>query len=352
MSYHRTRMQPTLEKIEVASHDELGSLGVAHLKRLWSRYMANRLAAAPPDEGKNEWAADNTVICGLGLNLHETMRYIYSAGPTFEQFEAWILERNGGSIDRRKVERINAALGGRSEAASDSGPASGDLPLTPEDMAFWQENGYVVLHNAVPPEGCAAAVEAICEFLRMDLKDPNTWYNGPQGHSIWVPLLRHPAIEANRGSERIRRAFEQIWGRTDLWMTIDQCGMNPPERPGWQFPGPHMHWDVSLELPIPFGVQGLLYLTDTEAEQGAFTCVPGFHRRIENWLKSLPEGINPRELDLAALGAVPIAGRAGDLIIWQNALPHGSRPNRTDRPRFVQYMAMRSSDFETNPNWR
>ena len=219
-------------------------------------------------------------------------------------------------------------------------------------MAFWEENGYVVVHDAAPPEGCRAAVQAICEFLRMDLNDSNTWYNGPQGHSIWVPLLRHPAIEANRNSVRVRRAFEQIWGRTDLWMTIDQCGMNPPERPGWRFPGPNLHWDVSLELPIPFGVQGLLYLTDTEAEQGAFTCVPGFHRKIESWLKSLPEGINPRELDLTALGAVPIAGRAGDLIIWHNTLPHGSRPNRTARPRFVQYMAMRPSDFETNPVWR
>lgn len=342
----------TAEKIETASDGELGSLGVAHVKRMWSRYMAHRLAAAPPEEGKNEWAADNTVICGLGLNLHETMRFIYSTGPTFEQFERWILERNGGSISQDRIERINSALGHGRSAPREGAPAAGELALTPKDMAFWQENGYVVVHDAVPAESCAAAVEAICQFLRMDLDDPNTWYNGPQGHSIWVPLLRHPAIEANRNSPRVHRAFQQIYGRTDLWMTVDQCGMNPPERPGWQFPGPNLHWDVSLELPIPFGVQGLLYLTDTEAEQGAFTCVPGFHLKVESWLKSLPEGINPRELDLPSLGEVPIAGRAGDLIIWQNALPHGSRPNRTARPRFVQYMAMRPTDFETNPKWR
>jgi len=343
-------MSSTGEQIEIASDEELGSLGVAHLKRLWSRYMANRFAAAPPD-GSNEWAADNTVICGLGLNLHETMHYLYGAAPSFEGFERWILERNGGSIDPGRIERINAALSGSAVEASAGEAAPADA-LSPEDLAFWQANGYVVLHDAASAAGCAAAVEAICEFLRMDLNDPNTWYNGPQGHSIWVPLLRHPAIEANRNSPRIRRAFEQIWGRADLWMTVDQCGMNPPERPGWQFPGPHMHWDTSLELPIPFGVQGLLYLTDTVAEQGAFTCVPGFHLRIENWLKSLPEGANPRERNLAALGEVPIAGKAGDLIIWHQALPHGSRPNRTARPRFVQYMAMRPSDFETNPNWR
>src|ERR1700685_2022078 len=100
-------MNPALQEIEIASNDELGSLGLVHLKRLWSRYMANRLAAAPPNDGNNDWAADNTVISALGLNLHETMRYLYAVGPSFEQFEQWILERNGGSIDQGKIERIN-----------------------------------------------------------------------------------------------------------------------------------------------------------------------------------------------------------------------------------------------------
>jgi Phytanoyl-CoA dioxygenase (PhyH) len=338
-------MSQTAEQIKIASSEEPGSLGVAHLKRLWSRYMAGRLEAAPEGDGR-DWAADNTVISGLGLNLHETMRYLYATGPSFEQFEHWILERNGGSIDAARIERINSALRGE----ADTRPIEG--PLTPQDLAFWEENGYVVVHDAAPPEGCAAAVQAICEFLGMDLNNPATWYNGPQGHSIWVPLLRHPAIEANRNSPPVRAAFEQIWKRKDLWMTVDQCGMNPPERPGWRFPGPHLHWDTSLELPIPFGVQALLYLTDTVPEQGAFTCVPGFHHKIENWLKSLPPVLNPRELDLAALGATPIAGRAGDLIIWHQALPHGSQPNQASVPRFVQYLTMRPADFETNPNWR
>src|ERR1700761_7992164 len=106
LSYDRTRMSTTAEKIEIASDSDLGSLGVAHLKRFWSRYMAHRRAAAPPDEGNNEWAADNTIICGLGLNLHETMRFIYSKGPSFEQFEQWIVGLNGGSIDPEAIGRI------------------------------------------------------------------------------------------------------------------------------------------------------------------------------------------------------------------------------------------------------
>lgn len=342
-------MSSTAQQTSLASRDEVGSLGVLQLKRLWARYMLQRNGAPPPGSAQEEWAADNTVICGLGLGLHETMRHLYATGPSFEQFEHWILERNGGSIDPARIERINSALKGT--AASQSSAAAEDS-LTAEDLRFWEENGYAVVHNAATAENCAAAVEAICEFLRMDLANPDTWYNGPQGHSIWVPLWRHPAIDANRNSPRLRRAFEQIWRRTDLWMTVDQSGMNPPQRPGWRFPGPFLHWDVSLALPIPFGTQALLYLTDTEAEQGAFTCVPGFHRRIESWLHSLPEGVNPRQENLDALGPKAIAGKAGDLIVWHQALPHGSRPNNLSKPRFVQYLNMRPADFQQNPEWR
>jgi Phytanoyl-CoA dioxygenase (PhyH) len=337
-----------LEQIPIASSEDTGSLGVFHLKRLWSRCMVQRTGAPPPEGAEREWAADSTVICGLGLGLHEALRYLYATGPSFEQFEHWILERNGGPIDPARIDRINAALSGRSVAVNDGDPDA----LTAEDLQFWEENGYVVVHDAASPEGCAAAVQAICEFLRMDLNDQDTWYNGPQGHSIWVPLWRHPAIEANRQAPRLRRAFEQVWGRRDLWMTVDQSGMNPPQRPGWRFPGPHLHWDVSLALPIPFGTQGLLYLTDTETEQGAFTCVPGFHKSIESWLQSLPDGTNPRYENLDALGAKAIDAKAGDLIIWHQALPHGSRPNNTNKPRFVQYVNMRPADFQQNPEWR
>jgi hypothetical protein len=36
--------------------------------------------------------------------------------------------------------------------------------------------------------------------------------------------------------------------------------------------------------PIAFGVQGVLYLVDTPEDEGAFYCVPGFHRKIGPWL--------------------------------------------------------------------
>jgi ectoine hydroxylase-related dioxygenase (phytanoyl-CoA dioxygenase family) len=79
--------------------------------------------------------------------------------------------------------------------------------------------------------------------------------------------------------------------------------------------------------------------------------VPGFHRRLTDWLSGLPPDADPRTQDLRSL-ATPIAGRAGDLIIWRHELPHGSSPNRAERPRIVQYMTMRPSNWEQNPVWK
>jgi ectoine hydroxylase-related dioxygenase (phytanoyl-CoA dioxygenase family) len=90
---------------------------------------------------------------------------------------------------------------------------------------------------------------------------------------------------------------------------------------------------------------------DTAEDQGAFTLVPGFHNRIENWLNNLAPGTNPREQDLYALGAKPIAANAGDFIIWHQALPHGSSPNTALLPRFVQYINYEPLDMQESGEW-
>ena len=295
----------------------------------------------------NDWSTDNTLLAGLRVGLRETYDYILNSKPTFAEFEQWIIAKNGGSIDAKRLEKLRVALANEGQPADpDAEPA-----LSAADLEFWDDQGYVILHDAVPPENCRAAVQAICEFLSVRLDQPDTWYKGPQGHSIWIPLLHHPALWANRDSLRIHRAFAQLWNREDVWVNVDQAGFNPPEKPGWKFPGPHLHWDVSLAQPIPFGVQGILYLADVAADQGAFTCVPGFHRKIDSWLESLPAGADPRAQAVPD-AAVPIAGRAGDLVIWNHALPHGSSPNRAALPRIVQYLVCRPSQWGYNPVWR
>jgi Phytanoyl-CoA dioxygenase (PhyH) len=212
--------------------------------------------------------------------------------------------------------------------------------LSAEDRAFWDEHGYVVVRDAVPPENCAEAARAVWEFLEMDPDNPVSWYPDPPRRTIMVEIYQHQALWDNRQFPRVHQAFAEIWATERLWVSFDRASMNPPERPDWPFPGPHLHWDMKLEMPVTLKVQGVLYLTDTPAEQGAFTCIPGFQRKLEGWLASLPPGAEARKVIRESSDAQPIGGKAGDLVIWHSALPHGSRPNTAQRPRLAQYITM------------
>jgi phytanoyl-CoA dioxygenase PhyH len=324
-------------------------LGIPYLEDLWLRLTRRRV------NSRKNWLLDKIVLEGLGLPLEESRQYLAHTQPTLCEFEKWILERNDGRIEPLRIERLKATI--------ERAPYSRELQsalrtieaaepvLSADDLLFWEENGYVILHDAISREACRATELAVWDALQMNPHEPETWYQ-VSTHGIMRQFFHHPALRANRRSERIHKAFAQIWGTADLWMTVDRVSFNPPERDDWKFPGPGLHWDTTLAPPVPFAVSGMIYLTDTESEQGAFTCVPGFHRHIDDWLQSLPAGTDPRCEDLESLGAVPISGRAGDLIIWHKALPHGSRPNRTTRPRIVQYLSMHPAKHDPIPEWK
>ncbi len=324
------------------------TLAIPHLRTFWERTMERRAGARGAGERAATWIADTTLLRALGVGLHETLAYLYGEAPDYGAFERWVLAHNGGAIDDARIAAINAAVNGGESPLAD--PAGAPV-LSDDDLAFFDANGYVIVHDAVPEASRRAAEDAIWSFLEMDRDDPESWYGRPQGHTIWVPLLHHEAVWANRRAPRIRGAFEQLWKRGDLFPSVDQCGFNPPERPNWPFPGPRLHFDCNLTRPVTFGLQGILYLTDTAANQGAFTCVPGFHRTIDDWLASFGPDEDPRTFDLYALDPEPIAGRAGDLVIWHQALPHGASPNSADRPRIVQYITYAPTTWEEHDAW-
>jgi hypothetical protein len=317
----------------IAASTETGKLQIMHLKRYWSRTLLIRENKLGSNSFQHEFQLDKTLLYTLGLGLEQTVKYVYQTVPTFDEFEDWIIE-TAGRPGSENIERFNKVF-----ATDVDNQRVIPQILTATELDFWDRNGYVILKNAVPKHDCEQAIEAICRFIGIDRYDPETWYKPHPGRQgIMVQLFQDPILEKNRQSAKIRMAYEQLWNRTDIWVSSDRVGFNPPETENWKFPGPRLHWDVSLQLPIPFGLQGILYLADTDANQGALSLVPGFQHRIEAWINSLPPDTDPRRQDLDALGSIPVVASAGDMIIWHQALPHGSSPNTSLKPRFVQYI--------------
>lgn len=340
-----------MNMITLADQLETGKTNIYFLKRFWSKQIMRRNGQLAVDALLEEWKMDTALMDALGLGIEQTIVFLFQQNPGFNAFEDWVLQINQGYISQERINRFNSLFTATPKTLEPLPPM--DPVLSKEDWLFWEEHGYIIIPNAITPEQCTATESLIWEHMGMDKNDPSTWYQEHKDRQgIMLQLFQHPVLEANRHSPRIRKAYEELWGHTNLWVNTDRVGFNPPETSKWHFPGPHLHWDVSLSLPIPFGLQGILYVTDTEAEQGAFTLVPGFQHRIENWIHSLPPGLDPRYEDLHALGSTPLAGKAGDFIIWHHALPHGSRPNRTTKPRLVQYINWQPVEREVREGWR
>lgn len=347
-----TPTSTTTAAITLAPATEVGALRVPYLKRCWSRWMAARKGHLS-DGAQAEAHRTQIVLSALGVGLEQTMRYVLREAPDFEALEAWIA-RMAGAPEPATVARIQALVDGSPPPAAvrqlHAQVDAMDPVLDAADLAHWDAHGYVIVRQAVPAADSAAAAQVIWEAVRARPEDPDSWYDHAPSNTM-VQLFQHPAFDANRRSPRIHKAFAQLWGTADLWCSTDRCGFNPPERRGHPYGGQGMHWDVSLHQPIPFATQGILYLTDTPPEQGALTLVPGFHRRVGDWLAALPPGADPRMQDLRPLGPVPIGAQAGDLIIWHQALPHGPSPNRGTQPRMVQYINLTPGHVPCHDVW-
>lgn len=277
------------------------------------------------------WSEEVQFLYQSGISIEVAITYLYTEKPTLEQFTDWILQQ------AKSVENYI-------ENTEDV--------LSKEDLAFWHQNGYIVLKSAITKEACENTRNAIWEFLGKSIADEQSWYTQhPEQSGMMVNFSNHHTLKANRNSFRIQKAFEQLYQSKAIYKSIDKVSFNPPISKNYSFMGSDLHWDVSLQLPIPYRLQGLIYLSDCKENEGCFHCVPEFHNQIEEWMKSVPENVNPREFALQTLQPIPIVGEAGDMIIWHQALPHCATANYGSTPRMVQYLTYFPNEYQESEVW-
>lgn len=334
-----------VEKEGKKAENKSGKIGIYYLEEIWNYLRGFRNSDG--DKGEIEWKYINAVFNALGVGMEPTIQYLLHSNESFEDFENW-LHRNG-QISNLMIAHFNELM--ENENGNDC--VAEDKVLSQSELNHFDEAGYVIIKNAVSKIDCERTTDFIFDQIEADKTNPKTWYKKhPLKKGIMVQLFSSPSLDKNRFSNKIKGAYQQLWKRNDLMVSMDRVSFNPPENESYQFPGPNLHWDVSLKRPIPFGLQGLLYLADTEENQGAFTLIPGFHKIIDGWLDKLNEGENPREINLMnQFQTKAIAAKAGDFIIWNQCLPHGSSPNRSLKPRVVQYINYQPINLEIQKEW-
>lgn len=300
------------------------------LENLWTRTV--NPAQISTTEETPSWNEEIKTLYQLGIGMEDTLQFLYFEKPDLATFKNWIAARKRNQDTDHDIFTDNV--------------------LSEEDLEFWNKNGYIVIKDAVSKEDCEATQQAIWDFLEMDPDTKESWYKRHEDQKgLMLNFSDHETLNKNRLSPKIKKAYEQLYNTKDIYKTIDKVSFNPPETAEFTFLGSALHWDTSLKQPITFGLQGLLYLTDCGANDGAFHCVAGFHNKINHWLDHLKPNENPRDKAIETLQADPILGNARDFIIWDNRLPHCATPNKGKSPRMVQYLTYLPNDYKMSEEW-
>lgn len=216
--------------------------------------------------------------------------------------------------------------------------------LTPADHAFFKEHGYVLVKGVITPEACQRVVDDIFKFLTFDPNNREDWYRPPlRPKSTVIELYHAQSMWDNRQNPRLYQAFAELLGEEKLHVSLDRVSFKPPcspAHPEYDDAG-FLHLDVDPKHPPKWHqVQGVLYLTRTETNQGGFHCIPGFARKIREWINAPADKRPPEPPSFKGIESSPIVGDTGDLVIWDGFTPHGAGRNTSDRPRLAQYITM------------
>ncbi len=229
-------------QLALCSSTEVGPLGIHYLKRLWSKRLLKMQGQLTHEALAEDWQFDGLVMDGLGLGLYPAIDYLYSNCPTYEEFEAWILQQNGGHIEQTTIDRINTAL-----HRAMTGEVTAEVPtevsevqkpiLSADDLAFWEEHGYVVISNAVSQENCIATEKAIWEFLEMDPEEPNTWYEIRSLRALWSPSIASRAGGKSPVTAHLASICPALWDESAP-MQHGSCGAESARAPRLDIPRP------------------------------------------------------------------------------------------------------------------
>jgi Phytanoyl-CoA dioxygenase (PhyH) len=156
----------------------------------------------------------------------------------------------------------------------------------------------------------------------------------------WAASL-HPGLDRFRQSPRLLETAMALLGPDLRQITNQMHYKNPGDGVSFQF-----HQDCTFRKPDTAYrnldrsfLQIAIAVDPSTKENGCLQFVPGSHREAKALLEGGYEGWDANNRNLAVLDRFPepVNGLMdpGDLIVWSPYTIHGSRPNRSAKPRRV-----------------
>lgn len=276
------------------------------------------------------------------LNNRDLYQFIFAECKDEAHLNDWLKERVGEESYRAAVKQFLEI-----ENTSDISDAEyGYQLLTTEQLASWKENGYLVLSQFVDETLCNDVRQVICNELRIDPTDRSTWCpTDPRWQGVMLFSVQDEAVERIRRNNRVRFVFEDLYRSKALLSLNTPLGYMPPISTGYPFMASPLHWDIDVDLGARDHVQGMVYLEDVEEDGGAFSLIPGMHKKYESLMKDYSTMEDALSWLRSQNLEKKIAGKKGDLILWMETMPHAATPNQSEQSRFVQYVTFERADL-------
>ncbi len=228
--------------------------------------------------------------------------------------------------------------------------------LSPQQIAFYHENGYLTVENVLQPDELAALQRVTDEFVErsrsitahdaiFDL-EPNHSAEKPRLRRIKSPILHHEVYDQTLRNPAILDIVEQLIG-VGVRSNGNKLNMKEPDHGSavewhqdWAF-YPHTNDDL-----LAVGVA----IDDMTEENGCMLMVPGSHRA--DLYSHHENGVfvgAVSESDFQPETVAKCLVKAGGITIHHARTLHASTPNHSSKPRrllLFQYCSLDSWPLE------
>ena len=197
--------------------------------------------------------------------------------------------------------------------------------LTESEKTQLDQHGFLLLERLISADTTAHLRERSLALAEAEQKagKGHSYLANDSAQRVWNLVDKGEIFEAAIQQPKMLAAMEYLLG-ADCTLSSFTVNVLYPSAPDT---GLHIDYPLAgLPTPrpnFPMVANSVWFLDDWTLENGATSCVPGSHRRLE----ALPEPYVAYDDELQ------ICGPRGSVLIVNGAIWHGSSENRTNEPR-------------------
>ena len=225
--------------------------------------------------------------------------------------------------------------------------------LTQDQIDFYNENGYLLVEDAVTPEQLDRLRKVTYDLIDQSrtVTESDNQFDLDEGHSADNPRLTRiklphkidPVYWDVLVNSRMTKVLNTLLGDNVLLQTSK---LNTKAPGGGQAVEWHQDWafyPATNDSMLAFG----LMLEDVDQKNGPLQVIPGSHKGpvLAHTMDGVFCGaVNPDDPDFHHDQAVTLTGKAGSMTVHHVRALHGSAPNVSDRNRLILFYECHAAD--------